>query len=346
METALFYYGYSDRNPAEWNIAIDKNTSRQRTRIDYPSVKAYRIEPTILSIGATRGEINFTDVRIYDRDRTICDVLRNMNKMDKELFNKAIQGYVNDPQKNVPNLIEYAKALRVYNEAVKEVEMMRKSIFAALLVLIMLLGGCSDVSTAPTRNDESELVTETEAAAKAESTKSIYSSESNESKVPEAVAALETAAEVTEREPVQSETVRQTEPVKQSEAETPATKPTTENNNPPPAETPTQTASENTKTAYDFEFDMEAIKADCISIGQSMGLRLDTSLTPSNASWWNPVTASRSNQGEALKQSLESYIKFHTAENLSAYGIDEISDFNICCEAKGNGEYLIYFLFA
>lgn len=41
METALFYYGYSDRNPAEWNIAIDKNASRQRTRIDYPSIKAY-----------------------------------------------------------------------------------------------------------------------------------------------------------------------------------------------------------------------------------------------------------------------------------------------------------------
>ena len=114
---------------------------------------------------------------------------------------------------------------------------------------------------------------------------------------------------VTEREPVQNETVKQTEPAKQIEAETPATKSSTENNNPPPAETPTQTASENTKTAYDFEFDMEAIKADCIGVGQSMGLRLDTSLTPSNASWWNPVTASRSNQGEALKQSLERYIK-------------------------------------
>lgn len=224
--------------------------------------------------------------------------------------------------------------------------MMRKSILATLLVLIMLLSGCSDVSTAPTQNDETELVSETEAAAEAESTKSIYSSESNESKAPETSVALETAAEVTEREPVQSETVKQTEPAKQIEAETPAMKPTTENNNSPPVETPTQTASESTKTAYDFEFDMEAIKADCISIGQSMGICLDTSLTPSNASWWNPVTASRSNQGEALKQSLESYIKFHTAENLSAYGIDEISDFNICCEAKGNGEYLIYFLFA
>ena len=224
--------------------------------------------------------------------------------------------------------------------------MMRKSIFAALLVLIMLLGGCSDVSTAHTKNDESELVTETETASKAESTESSSFSESNESNAPETGAALETAAEITECEPVQSETVKQTEPVKQIEAETPATNLATENNNPPLAETPTQTASENTKTAYDFGFDMEVIKADCISIGQSMGLRLDTSLTPSNANWWNPVTASRSNQGEALKQSLESYIKFHTAENLSAYGIDEISDFNICCEAKGNGEYLVYFLFA
>lgn len=223
---------------------------------------------------------------------------------------------------------------------------MKKSMFAALLVLIMLLSGCSDVSTAPTRNYESELATETEAAAEVESIESVSSSESNERNAPETGAALETAAEVTECEPVQSETVKQTEPVKRIEAETPATKSTTGNNNPPPAEKPTQTASEDTKTAYDFEFDTEAIKADCISIGQSMGLRLDTSLTPSNASWWNPVTASWSNQGEALKQSLESYIKFHTAENLSAYGIDEISDFNICCEARENGEYLVYFLFA
>ena len=51
--------------------------------------------------------------------------------------------------------------------------MMRKSILATLLVLIMLLCGCSDVSTAPTQNDETELVSETEAAAEAESTKSI-----------------------------------------------------------------------------------------------------------------------------------------------------------------------------
>lgn len=119
METALFYYQYSDRNPAEWNITIDKNVSRSRTNIDYPFVKAFRVEPDLVSLGETKGSINFVDVRIYDRDRTICDVLRNMNKMDKEIFNKAIQGYVKDPKKNIPNLMEYAKVLRM-QKCVKE----------------------------------------------------------------------------------------------------------------------------------------------------------------------------------------------------------------------------------
>lgn len=113
MDTALFYYRYSDRNPAEWHIAIDKNASRQRTKIDYPFVKAYRTEATLLPVGETKGEMDFIEVRIYDRDRTICDVLRNMNKMDKEIFNKAIQNYVRDPKKNIPNLMQYAKELRI-----------------------------------------------------------------------------------------------------------------------------------------------------------------------------------------------------------------------------------------
>lgn len=113
METALFYYQYSDRNPAEWNFAIDKNVSKLRTKIDYPFIKAYHVESSLVTLGETKGIIDSIGVRIYDRDRTICDVLRNMNKMDKEIFNKAIRGYVKDPKKNIPNLMMYAKVLRV-----------------------------------------------------------------------------------------------------------------------------------------------------------------------------------------------------------------------------------------
>lgn len=113
METALFYYRYSDKKPAEWNIAINKNISRRRTKVEYPFIKAYRTEPPLLSIGETKGEIDSIEVRIYDRDRSICDALRNMCKMDIEVFNRAIQNYVKDPKKNISNLMQYAKELRV-----------------------------------------------------------------------------------------------------------------------------------------------------------------------------------------------------------------------------------------
>ena len=71
----------------------------------------------MVPLGEIKGSIDFVDVRIYDRDRTICDVLRNMSKMDKEIFNKAVQGYVKDTQKNIPNLMKYAKELRVQKKA-------------------------------------------------------------------------------------------------------------------------------------------------------------------------------------------------------------------------------------
>jgi predicted transcriptional regulator of viral defense system len=113
MHTALFYYDYSDRTPSEWHLAVDKDISRYRVKIDYPFVKTYFLESSLLNLGVTEGHMGFNAVNIYDRDRTICDCLRYMGKMDKEIFNKAIQGYVADPKKNVPNLMQYAKPLRV-----------------------------------------------------------------------------------------------------------------------------------------------------------------------------------------------------------------------------------------
>ena len=251
---------------------------------------------------------------------------------------------------------------------------MKRRMIAGMMLLVLMVSGCSAVSTAPTTINE--LAEETRAEAETESTDSILPSESEkadapvESKSPEETESPESTAapEETASQPIVEETPKAPEPAatvssesKQPAAEAtpaPTEQPQTAQQEPqatqPPTETPPPAPPQPTaapeeakpKTAYDYEFDIAAIKADCIGIGQSMGLSLDSSLTPDNAAWWNPVTASQSCQGEALKQSLESYITFHTAANLGSYGMDEITDFNICCEARGNGEYLIYFLFA
>ncbi len=60
--------------------------------------------------------MNDFSIRIYDRERVICDCLRFVNKMDREMFNSAIQSYVADNRKNIPTLIEYLKQLRVYQK--------------------------------------------------------------------------------------------------------------------------------------------------------------------------------------------------------------------------------------
>ena len=119
MDTALRYYGYSDRTPGEWHLAVSKDSGKSRFKIDYPFVKPYYVEPAVLELGLTWGSIDGHEVRIYNKDRVICDCLRYRNKMDKEIFNKAIRAYIEDPGKNIPKLMEYAEALRV-KKVVKE----------------------------------------------------------------------------------------------------------------------------------------------------------------------------------------------------------------------------------
>ena len=113
MDTALRYYGYSDRTPGDWHLAVSKDSGKSRFKIDYPFVKPYYVEPVVLELGLTTGIMDGHAIRIYDKDRLICDCLRYRNKMDKEIFNKAIQKYIADPEKSIPKLMEYAGPLRV-----------------------------------------------------------------------------------------------------------------------------------------------------------------------------------------------------------------------------------------
>ena len=117
METALRYYGYSDRTPGTWHLAVSKDSGKSRFQIDYPFVKPSYVEPAVLELGLGKGNIDGHEVRIYDKDRVICDCLRYRNKMDKEIFNKAIQNYIADPKKSIPKLLEYAEPLRVKKAA-------------------------------------------------------------------------------------------------------------------------------------------------------------------------------------------------------------------------------------
>ena len=113
MYSALFYYRYSDRTPLEWNVAVDRDTSKSRFNLDYPFVQPYYMKKEYLSFGITTADYGDCTMQIFDRDRLICECIFYENKMDRETYNKAIQGYVADTKKNVPKLLEYAEKRRI-----------------------------------------------------------------------------------------------------------------------------------------------------------------------------------------------------------------------------------------
>ncbi len=113
MESALYVYGYLSQKPYGWRIAIDKNTSKSRFKMDYPKIIPYYTEPAVLEIGATTVEQNGYKFGIYDKERLICDCLKYEDKMQREDFKEAIQSYIKDKDKDILRLMEYAKERKV-----------------------------------------------------------------------------------------------------------------------------------------------------------------------------------------------------------------------------------------
>lgn len=113
LESALLIYGYTDRIPSAWQIAVDKDSEKTKYNINYPLIDVFYIEPKILRIGVDAIQIEGVDIKIFDRDRTICDVLRYENKLEREVFKNAIQRYVKDPKKNIKRLIEYSEIFNI-----------------------------------------------------------------------------------------------------------------------------------------------------------------------------------------------------------------------------------------
>ena len=113
MESALYAYGYIRQKPYGWHLAVDKNTSKSRFKIDYPKVIPYYTEPDALTLGSTVIERERLTFQIYNKERMICDCLKYEEKLERALFQEGLQAYIRDPDKNVSALMEYARARKV-----------------------------------------------------------------------------------------------------------------------------------------------------------------------------------------------------------------------------------------
>ena len=124
VESALFYYGYSDFAPRKWSIAVPRTAGRTVNNIEEFPMKAYYIQREFFDIGKSEGEFNGVTLPVYDRERTICDCFKYRTKLDSEIFNKAVNAYAADEKKNLANLSKYAKEMKLYTKVMNIMEVL------------------------------------------------------------------------------------------------------------------------------------------------------------------------------------------------------------------------------
>ena len=124
VESALFHYGYSDFAPRKWSIAVPRSMSRTKLDVDALALQPYFVQPEIYELGKVTDDFEGVILPVYDRERTICDCFKYRSRLDNEIFNKALNAYANDTQKNLQNLSVYAKKLRVYKKVTELMEVL------------------------------------------------------------------------------------------------------------------------------------------------------------------------------------------------------------------------------
>lgn len=123
LETALYLHNYSDRVPSIYNITVPKNYGGNLRK--EKNVKLLYIKPEFHNIGITEIESPLGQkIKVYDLERTICDIIKFKSNVDPEIFSKSLKQYVKSKDKNLNNLIIYARKLNVEDEVRKYMEVM------------------------------------------------------------------------------------------------------------------------------------------------------------------------------------------------------------------------------
>ncbi len=119
--TALHILNLTNKTPSEIDITVPRNKKvRGKYNIHYVSEKYYAIG--IIKVNSPFGN----PVKVYNAERSLCDMLRTKGSFDLELQNRVLDYYFSNKDKNIELLLKYAKIFNIYEKVNTIVEVMMK----------------------------------------------------------------------------------------------------------------------------------------------------------------------------------------------------------------------------
>jgi predicted transcriptional regulator of viral defense system len=111
-ETALFLHGMAERTPAKHSVTLPSDVRLSPT---FPGdIKVYFVKPGLHELGvAFLPSMMGHEVRAYDVERTICDIVRRRSRIDDQSVIAAVKNYASMKGRDLNRLGRYAEAFRI-----------------------------------------------------------------------------------------------------------------------------------------------------------------------------------------------------------------------------------------
>jgi len=122
-ETALYLHGLSDRTPHAFTLTFPQGYNvgglkKLGVKVKYATLGMYNLG--IIEMPSPCGN----PIRVYDKERTLCDIVKGNNGCDIQLVNPAMKMYATSPGKDIAKLMTYADQLRVRTKIQKYMEIL------------------------------------------------------------------------------------------------------------------------------------------------------------------------------------------------------------------------------
>lgn len=109
--SALTYYGLSTFNPSDVYLTIPEKSAPPK--ILFPPVRIFYSSEKIYHIGIELIQLKKGVLRIYDREKTICDMFRYRHKLGDDVAIEGLKNYMMSRGKNINKLMKYAEICRI-----------------------------------------------------------------------------------------------------------------------------------------------------------------------------------------------------------------------------------------
>lgn len=111
-EAALYLHDLAEREPTPFTVTV--SASYNSSGLLKKGVKVYYAKRGWYELGVTQMKSpGGHSVKVYDLERTICDIVRRSNDMDIAVFNYAVKEYVRRRDKDYARLSRYAAAMNM-----------------------------------------------------------------------------------------------------------------------------------------------------------------------------------------------------------------------------------------